>query len=173
MFTTYRLFFLMHWINLPQDRALSVITISVLIYTVMLVISGWIGGWLSDRFARRKIFVFTSSAVFGLGLGLLAHAHTVPMFHALEALMGLAFGIYMGVDLALVIDVLPNPDDAGKDLGVFDMANALPQSVGPGLAGVLVAVGSAEHQNYTLLCWVAGIACIIGAVLVIPIKKVR
>ena len=42
-----------------------------------------------------------------------------------EALMGVAYGIYMGVDLALVVDVLPSPDDSGKDLGVFDMANAV------------------------------------------------
>ena len=38
-------------------------------------------------------------------------------FYMVEAVLGLAYGIYVGVDLALVVDVLPNPDDAGKDLG--------------------------------------------------------
>ena len=173
MFTTYRLFFLMHWINLSQERAMTVVTVSVLIYTVTLVLFGYIGGWLSDKLGRRKMFVFASSALFGVGLALLAHAHTVPMFYAVEALMGAAFGIYMGVDLALVIDVLPNPDEAGKDLGVFNIANALPQSLGPALAGILVAVGSAQHMNYTLLCYVAGACAILGGILIIPIKKVR
>ncbi|MGI8458986.1 MAG: hypothetical protein ACR2LI_12860 [Propionibacteriaceae bacterium] len=29
------------------------------------------------------------------------------------------------------LDVLPHPDDAGKDLGVFNLATALPQTVSP------------------------------------------
>jgi hypothetical protein len=81
--------------------------------------------------------------------------------------------IYVGVDLALVVDVLPNPDDSGKDLGVFNMADAMPQTVAPALGGVLLAIGSATHKNYDLLLWVAGIACIVGALVVLPIKSVR
>jgi hypothetical protein len=35
------------------------------------------------------------------------------------ALGGLGFGMYMAVDVALLVDVLPHPDQAGKDLGVL------------------------------------------------------
>jgi MFS family permease len=91
----------------------------------------------------------------------------------IEALLGFAFGIYVGVDLALVVDVLPNPDDAGKDLGVFNMANALPQSAAPGLGAALLAFNSVNNQNYELLLYSAGAAALIGALVVLPIKKVR
>src|SRR5579859_6894870 len=47
------------------------------------------------------------------------------------AIGGLGFGIYVAVDLALVVDVLPDKDNAAKDLGVFNMAGALPFSIAP------------------------------------------
>jgi hypothetical protein len=69
--------------------------------------------------------------------------------------------------------VLPNPDDSGKDLGVFNMANALPQTVAPLVGAMLLAVSSANNQNYTLLLYTAGVAALLGALIVLPIKKVR
>src|SRR4051812_26192872 len=39
---------------------------------------------------------------------------------------GLGFGMYMAVDLALVVDVLPDPTQAAKDLGALNIAGALP-----------------------------------------------
>ena len=48
------------------------------------------------------------------------------------AIGGLGFGMYVAVDLALVADVLPNKDNA-KDLGVFNIASALPFSIAPAL----------------------------------------
>jgi hypothetical protein len=56
---------------------------------------------------------------------------------------------------------------------VFNMANALPQTVAPVLGAALLAVASANNQNYTLLLYSAGVASLVGALIVIPIKKVR
>ena len=98
---------------------------------------------------------------------------TVTGFYVVEAVLGVAYGIYVGVDLALVVDVLPNPDDAGKDLGVFNMANALPQTVAPVIGAALLAFNSANNQNYSLLLYAAGVAGLIGALVVLPIKKVK
>ena len=90
-----------------------------------------------------------------------------------EALLGLAYGIYAAVDLALVVDVLPNPDDSGKDLGVFNIASALPQTAAPVVGAALLAVGSVNNQNYGLMLYVAGAMALIGALVVVPIKGVR
>lgn len=79
-------------------------------------------------------------------------------------------GFYIGVDLALVTDVLPNPDNAAKDLGVFNIANALPQSIAPALGAFLLRIGSVDNQNYDLLLITAGVLGFIGAVAVISIK---
>ena len=88
-----------------------------------------------------------STLLFGVGIVLLAHVSTLNGFYLVEAVLGVAYGIYVGVDLALVVDVLPNPDDAGKDLGVFNMANALPQTLAPVFGAALLAVNSANQPE--------------------------
>jgi MFS family permease len=173
MFTTFRLFFLEDDLKLSDDDAPAAVTIGVLVYTIALIASGWIAGKISDRTGRRKFLVAGSTLLFGIGIVILAHVSTVGQFYMVEALMGIAYGIYVGVDLALVVDVLPNPDDSGKDLGVFNMANALPQTVAPLVGAALLAVSSANNQNYHLLLYTAGVAALIGALVVLPIKKVK
>ena len=173
MFTTFRLFFLQDRLDVPTADAPGVVTTGALVYTIALIASGWVAGKISDITGRRKLLVGGSTLLFAIGTVLLAHITTVMEFYMVEALLGAAFGIYVGVDLALVVDVLPNPDDAGKDLGVFNIANALPQTVAPVLGAFLLSIASATNQNYTLLLYAAGVAGIIGALVIIPIKKVR
>ena len=173
MFTTFRLYYIQDELGLSEDEAPGAVTIGVLVYTVALVASGWIAGRISDRTGRRKFLVAGSTLLFGVGIVALAFVSTVNQFYLVEALMGVAYGIYVGVDLALVVDVLPNPDDSGKDLGVFNMANALPQTVAPLIGAVLLAVASADNQNYDLLLYSAGVASLLGALIVLPIKKVK
>lgn len=86
------------------------------------------------------------------------------------ALSGLGFGMYMAVDLALVADVLPNTENAAKDLGVFNMAGALPFSIAPAIAPVILAVG---NGSYGVLYAAAGVCAIIGAVAIVPVRRVR
>jgi len=173
LFTTFRLFYLRDELGLAEADAPAAVTLGVLIYTIALVASGWIAGKISDRTGRRKFLVAGSTLLFAIGIVLLAHVDTVAGFYVVEAVLGIAYGVYVGVDLALVVDVLPNPDDAGKDLGVFNMANALPQSVAPVLGAALLAVGTVNNDNYDLLLYSAGVAGLIGAVVVLPIKKVK
>ena len=143
----------------------------VLLYTVALFAGTAVSGWLSDRLGRRKIFVAGSTLLFGIGLVALAFADTVNAFYVAEVVMGLAYGVYSAVDTALVVDVLPNPDKPGKDLGVINIANSLPQSLAPAAGLILLGIGGG--QNYTAMLWGAGVIALIGALVIIPIRKVR
>jgi MFS family permease len=173
MFTTFRLFYLQDQVGLSEADAPAAVTIGVLIYTVTLIATAWVAGKISDRTGRRKMLVAGSTLLFGIGIFLLVHVETVAGFYWVEALLGVAYGIYVAVDLALVVDVLPNPDDSGKDLGVFNMANALPQTVAPLIGAALLAVGSVANQNYDLMLYVAAAMALVGALVVLPIKSVR
>ncbi|TXR52835.1 MFS transporter [Quadrisphaera setariae] len=173
MFTTFRLFYMEDRIGLDAGSAVAAVSTGVLIYTVVLLVVAPLAGWVSDRTGRRKALVAGSTLVFAVGTAMLTQASDVSHFYLVEAVLGLAYGIYVGVDLALVVDVLPDPDDSGKDLGVFNMANALPQTLAPALGGALLAVGSATGQNYDLLLWVAVAASVVGALVVLPIRSVR
>lgn len=177
LFTTFRLNFLVDRIGLTDARAAGAIATGILVYTVVLVFSGWAAGVVSDRTGRRKTLVAASTGLFAVGVAVLAHVHTLAGFYGVEAIMGLAYGIYMSVDMALVLQVLPNPEDSGKDLGVFNMANAIPQSAAPFLGSLLLGIGAASTgsstPNYTLMLWAAAIAALVGALVVLPIKKVK
>jgi MFS family permease len=173
LFTTFRLNFLVDRLGLEDAEAAAAIATGIIIYTAVLVLAGWVAGVISDRTGRRKMLVASSTLLFGVGVALLAHADSLAAFYVVEAIMGLAYGIYMSVDMALVLEVLPHPEDSGKDLGVFNMANAIPQSFAPFLGSLLLGVGAATGPNYTLMLWAAALAAVIGAVVVLPIRKVK
>jgi MFS family permease len=58
-----------------------------------------------------------------------------------SAIMGLGYGCFSAVDMALVARILPNKDDAAKDFGLMNVANALPQSIVPAIAPLLLGIG--------------------------------
>ncbi|RKR75284.1 MFS transporter [Frondihabitans australicus] len=173
MFTTYRLLYMEDRIGLGATAATAAVAFGVLLYTIALLVSTAISGWASDRLQRRKVFVWTSTALTAVGLIVLAHSTTIGSFYTAEVIMGFAFGAYLSIDTALVVDVLPNADRPGKDLGVLNIANALPQSLAPAFGLFLLHVGSSAGGNYTLMLWGAGIAVILGALAIFPIKSVR
>ena len=87
------------------------------------------------------------------------------------AISGLGFGVYAAVDLALVVDVLPHKRNAAKDLGVFNIAGALPFSIAPAIAPAILAIGGGG--SYGVLYMVAGLCAIIGAFAILPVRRVR
>lgn len=172
LFTTFRLNYLVDHVGLEAKTAAAAVATGVLVYTAALVVSGWAAAVISDRTGRRKALVMLSAAVFGLATVLLIGADSAMQFYVVEAFMGVAFGIYWAVDMALVLQVLPDPDNVGKDLGVFNMANALPQSLAPFAGSMLLGIGG-NGPNYSLMLWAAGVIAALGALVIIPIKKVR
>ncbi|WP_423447182.1 MFS transporter [Kocuria sp. KSNUG] len=174
MFTSFRLPFVTDRLHIAPADAAGVVFLGVLTYTVALVPASYLAGWLSDRTGRRKLPVALATALFAVGTYLLLHVESVPQFYMVEALLGIAYGIYMSVDMALVLQVLPNPEDNAKDLGVFNMANAMPQSLAPFLGAALLATSvTATEPNYALLLGAAATAALAGAAAVLPIRKVK
>ncbi|MFI0817399.1 MFS transporter [Streptomyces sp. NPDC021098] len=172
LFITFRLFFLEHSIGLSTREAVQTLSTGILIYTIALVLFAKLAGLLSDRMRRRKPFVIASTLLFALGMIVLAHSGTVTAFFVAEAVLGAGYGAYVAVDTALVIDVLPNPDDSAKDLGVLNIANALPQSLAGGVGALLLSLGSGG-SHYTALYWGAGIFGVLGALAIVPIRSVK
>ena len=146
------------------------IFLGTLAQSVVLVAASLIGGRLSDRTGRRKIFVLTASIVYGLALFVIAIASNFNGFLVGMAISGLGVGKYVAVDLALVVDVLPDKNNAAKDLGVFNIAGALPFSIAPAIAPAILAISSG---SYSVLYAVAGVCAIIGAFAILPVKSVR
>ncbi|MGH3418559.1 MAG: MFS transporter [Streptosporangiaceae bacterium] len=167
---TYQAYYLLEKIGSAKAEVPQQIFLGTLVQSAVVVAASLIGGKLSDRTGRRKIFVLTASIVYGAAMFVIALASTFNGFLVGMAIGGLGFGIYVAVDLALVVDVLPDKDNAAKDLGVFNMAGALPFSIAPGIAPAILAVGSG---SYGVLYGVAGVCAIVGAAAILPVKRVR
>jgi MFS family permease len=167
---TYQAYYLLEKIGSAKADVPQQIFLGTLVQSVVVVAASLIGGKLSDRTGRRKIFVLTASVVYGAAMFVIAIASDFNGFLVGLAIGGLGFGIYVAVDLALVVDVLPDKDNAAKDLGVFNMAGALPFSIAPGIAPAILAIGGG---SYGVLYGVAGVCAIAGALTILPVKRVR
>jgi len=167
--TTYQAYYLLDKIGSAEAAVPQQIFLGTLVQSAVIVAASLVGGRLSDRTGRRKIFVLGASIVYGLAMFVIAIASNFNGFLVGMAIGGLGFGMYMAVDLALAADVLPDKENAAKDLGVINIAGALPYSVAPALAPVILAIGG----GYGVLYAFAGVCAIIGGIAILPVKRVR
>jgi MFS family permease len=167
---TYQAYYLLDKIGTAKADVPQQIFLGTLVQAAVMVSASFIGGRLSDRTGRRKIFVLAASIVYGLALFVVAVASNFSGFLVGMAIGGLGFGVYVAVDLALVVDVLPDRHSAAKDLGVFNIAGALPFSIAPAIAPVILALGGG---SYGVLYAVAGLCAIVGAFAILPVRRVR
>jgi len=167
---TYQAFYLIAKIGSARADVPQQIFLGTLVQSVVVIAASLVGGRLSDRTGRRKRFVFAASIVYGIAMFVVAIATTFNGFLVGMAISGLGFGVYVAVDFALVVDVLPHQDDNAKDLGVFNIAGALPFSIAPAIAPAILAIGSG---GYSVLYAVAGLCAVIGAFAIWRVKGVR
>jgi len=170
LLTTYQAYYLLDKIGSAEADVPQQIFLGTLVQSVLIVGASLIGGKLSDRTGRRKIFVLTASIVYGLAMFVIAIASNFNGFLVGMAIGGLGFGVYMAVDLALVADVLPDKANAAKDLGVLNIAGALPYSVAPAIAPVILVLGGG---SYGMLYAFAGVCAVIGGLAILPVRRVR
>jgi len=154
--------------RLHHDDPEKGVLILTAVDSVALLATVVVGGVWSDRVGRRKPFVRWSGVLMAVATALLAVWQTWPSAIIVAALLGVGLGVFMSVDFALMTDVLPKARDRGKDLGVINIANALPQVAAPALAAPIVTY----LGGYQTLYLVAAGAALAGAVLVNRIKGV-
>ncbi|NTI24400.1 MFS transporter [Rhizobium rhizogenes] len=171
---TYQVYYLTDVLGFAADAISRIMFLSTLITAGCVLVSSLVAGWLSDRFQRRKIFVFIAATVYAFGILLIVFSTGLFGFLFGVSVSSLGFGVYLAVDQALVVDVLPNREtDAGKNMGVLNIANAVPQSIAPAIAPIFLAMGSATGQNYALLYAIAALCAFLGALAIAPVRGVR
>jgi MFS family permease len=172
MITIYLLFFLTDHLLFDDETAGERQTVLLALYAGGTMITAVIGGYISDRMGKRKVFVIVSTFVIAVAAFILAFVPegtggwTITMVAAL--ILGIGYGWYLAVDQALITQVLPTAGDRAKDLGVINIANSMPQVLAPVLAAICVT----QLGGYTSLYMAVAIIAVAGAVAVVPIKSV-
>jgi len=160
-------FYLQDAVDYP-DPEFGVLVLTV-VYAVFIVASTVLFGLWSDRLGRRKVFVVVSGVVTGLGALILAIVPTWPGAIAGAVVFGIGYGVYLSVDFALCTEVLPAAEARAKDLGVINIAVALPQVFAPFVGSFLIASAGGYVTLYAVACGV----CLLGSVFVRNIHGVR
>jgi MFS family permease len=167
---TFQAFFLLAQVGSTEEAVAHHVYLGTLAQSVALVAVAPIAGRISDRVGRRKVFVMSAAVVYAGALFVIAAATSINGYMLGMGIGGIGFGMYMAVDLALVVDVLTDPLSAAKDLGVLNIAGALPFALAPAMAPGLLALGDG---SYAVLFAAAGICALAGAAAVTPIRRVR
>ena len=163
--TIYLLFYLKDFLNYPQPEQGQTTLIGL--YGLGTIVTAVIGGRLSDKSGKRKIFVIVASIVMGLSVLILA---LVPVFAAAcvgAFLLGTGYGVYLAVDQALITQVLPAAEDRARDLGVINIANTAPQILAPVFAAPLVTL-----LGYPALYGATAVVMVLAGILVRFIRSV-
>lgn len=128
----------MGYTETEATNSVGVIQIATMIATAVTSI---FGGMLSDKLRKQKPFLYVSALVIIIGIVIFAFVPNITAFIVASVIIGLGFGCFSAVDMALVSRILPRKEDAAKDFGLMNVANALPQSIVPAIAPLLLAVG--------------------------------
>jgi MFS family permease len=169
LLVTYQTYYLLREIGTAEDDVPGQVFLGTLLQSVVVIAASVIGGRLSDQTGRRKVFVLGASAVYGVAMFVIAFANDVNGYLVGMAIGGLGFGVYAAVDLALAADVLPDDASAAKNLGVFNIAGALPFSLAPAIAPAILAI---DGGGYGVLYAVAGMSALLAAAAIVPVRSV-
>lgn len=170
----YLLFFLQQETDIaaiiPDQRPEAVVGWILAASTVTAIVAGLLAGVVSDRIGRRRELIFAGGMCLAGGALLMVLAPQWPGPALAQIVFGVGIGVYGVVDTALIAQVLPSRADAGRDLGLMNIATTAAQVLAPLVA--LVALQLVGHDLRLLFALSAGLAAA-GAAAILGVRRVR
>ncbi|MDQ0613988.1 MFS family permease [Microbacterium sp. W4I4] len=165
----YQLYILTDYMGQTLAEAGGTMAMMGIIQLGTALVFGAISGPISDRIGRRKPLVIGSAILIALA-SLLPFFVVEPWAMLVYALVGgTGLGIFNSVDQALNTEVLPNIDNAAKDLGILNMATTGGQILGPGLTSSIVGITGGYAPVFIVATGIATLSTL----LIVPIRSVR
>ncbi|MEV0856375.1 MFS transporter [Nocardia fluminea] len=169
MVLTYLLYLMQGYVGLSVTEAAKLVPLVGAAGMPGFLVAIVVSGPLSDRTGRRKPLVLVGGSIVAAALLIPLASPTVAGMFAFGVVATIGFGIFTAVDVALVSEVLPAKDGFAKDLGILNIAVALPSVLAPALAAAVVTISG----SYGAVFATAAVITVIGALAVLPIKSVR
>ncbi|KGF03175.1 hypothetical protein HMPREF1626_03880 [Actinomyces urogenitalis S6-C4] len=155
---------------LSAGQVAATVALTNSIIMVAGLVGGFISGPISDLLRRRKVPVVFASVCFAVGVAMPWLMPTTTGMYMFALIAGFGYAVYGAVDQALNVDVLPNPEEAGKDLGILNMSTTLGQMCGPLITASVV---SAQGGSYALVFPISIAFALAGCISILMIKSVR
>ncbi|WP_055426816.1 MFS transporter [Bifidobacterium aesculapii] len=169
MIFSYQLYILTDHIGDSDKQAANAMAIISVLTMVASMVASLISGPIADALHRRKAPIAVACAVFALGLAMPWIFPTEMGMFLFGGIASFGYGMYLSVDQALNVDVLPNKETAGKDLGFMNIATCAGQAIGVAITSSIVAA----TQSYNLVFPTAIAMAAIAAIAVLGIKRVK
>ncbi|MBU3099494.1 MULTISPECIES: MFS transporter [Clostridium] len=141
---------------------------------MLMVVAGILGGFLSDKIRRQKVFVIAAALVTGVCLVAFAFSFNITWVIVANFIFNFGFGMYGAVDNAIVNRILPSKENAGKDISIMNVTTQLASSLVNFVAPMTIALGTKllGGDGYTFFFLVLAAFSILSALMVIPIPEI-
>ncbi|MCJ8014579.1 MFS transporter [Paenibacillus sp. KQZ6P-2] len=157
--SVYLAVMLVNRMGYSQAGATSGVATLQMISLGAMALTSLVGGTLSDKAKKQKPFLYGSAFIMLIGTLIFAFIQDYSAFIIATVFIGLGAGCFTAVDIALVARILPRKEDSAKDFGLMNVANALPQSIVPTIAPLLLGIG-----GWTFF-YIALAACLLASIL--------
>jgi MFS family permease len=173
--TTFGTFFYAQRLNLPVREVAGVVATIGMLGVVAAAAGALLGGFLSDKLRRRRLFVLIAALLFVGGALAEATAWSLPQLIIGAVLMQTAIAVFATVDQAIIFAILPNRSETGRYMAVVAFAQKIPSAVAPLIASLIITIGAiGPEKNYTLLYLTGAVLALLGGtVIAVKVKAVR
>jgi MFS family permease len=124
-------YFLSDVLHIPNPATMTTVLLGVV--AIFLIATALGGGYLSDRFGRKRL-VALSGLIAAVGTLLLLFSRNITLAIVSGSIIGVGAGTFMATNWALGTDLAP-PEEAGRYLGISNLAGAGAGIVGAGIGG--------------------------------------
>jgi len=157
--------------TLKIENAATMTTILMASVAVFLLPSALIGGNLADRIGRKRLVLFATLIAAG-GTVLLLFSTSLPMVIVSGCIIGIGAGTFMATNWALGTDLAP-AEEAGRYLGISNLAGAGAGIVGAGIGGPLADSFNAIQPGlgYLVIFAIYGGLFLFAALTLVKIKE--
>lgn len=147
---------------------------ATLLIAVTISVAGVVGAiWATkaaDRIGRKRV-IYVGGSLMGAVLIPMAFIPIYTVLWCFALVFGFGYGAFLSADWALVSDVLPDKESAGKDMGVWQSSSSSVQILAGGFGTVIDAVNRAQFGlGYTVTLLGAACMFFISTVLVRQVK---
>jgi MFS family permease len=168
---TFAQYFLGDVLHVPDPAAAT--GNLMLVVGVSTLIAALISGFLADRFGRRRL-VAGAGLLAALGTFLLVLSPNMTMVLVSGCLIGISAGTFLTSNWALGTDLVP-PGEAGRYLGVSNLAGAGAGIVGAGLGGPMADFfnRSSPGLGYLVIFGIYGACFLLSALTLLKVPEAR
>jgi len=161
-------YFLSDVLHIPNAATMTTILLAAV--AIFLLPSALAGGYLADRIGCKRL-VALSCLLAATGTLLLLFSANIPMVTVSGCIIGIGAGVFMATNWALGTDLVP-PAEAGRYLGISNLAGAGAGIVGAGIGGPMADFFNRLRPGlgYQVIFAIYGALFLLSAVTLVKVK---